>query len=420
MFLKDEDIKKLNKGVQHRLTIDGKTESHQSYLVPIEGLFFNDLNGRISTYIEENDSSKDSSKNLKQLLNNDQFEKYNDIIAEFIKKSASDNDASFKKTKNDIQSNGQKIPGVILRNGRIIDGNRRFTCLRELYNETGDTRFAFFECVILDVPETKEQLRSIKLLELNIQFNVDEKKDYNRIDFLVSFYKDTMDPASEDKIDKKTYCHASGINESDYNTNKLIVETMIDYLEWRNKPKCFYILKNEKLDGPIEEIAKKRKKWTKDEWDEKKNTIYSYMTFNNTGDRTRDVRKILDSANKGDYLYTHLKEKTENPEFITKLPEALETMQSKPATAEETKEKNRLLSEVQNSLVTTFKEGSFQESIQKDTEGPKNALKSALDSLNTINQIQISNFPQDKKDELMEYVDKVKNALNVLEELCKK
>ena len=52
MLLTDEEIKKLKKGVQHRLTIDGKTESRQSYLVPIEGLFFNDLNGRISTYIE--------------------------------------------------------------------------------------------------------------------------------------------------------------------------------------------------------------------------------------------------------------------------------------------------------------------------------------------------------------------------------
>lgn len=40
MFLTDEDIGKLNKGVQHRLTIDGKTESYQSYLVPIEELYF--------------------------------------------------------------------------------------------------------------------------------------------------------------------------------------------------------------------------------------------------------------------------------------------------------------------------------------------------------------------------------------------
>ena len=420
MVLTDEDISKLNKGVQHRLTIDGKTESHQSYLVPIEGLYFNDLNGRISTYIEENDNSEDSSRNLKELLNSNQLERYNDIIAEFIKKSANDNDVSFKKTKNDIKSNGQKIPGVILRNGRIIDGNRRFTCLRELYKETGDTRFAYFECVILDVPETKEQMRSIKLLELNIQFNVDEKKDYNRIDFLVSFYKDTMDPTSEDKIDKKAYCHASGINESDYKTNELIVETMIDYLEWRNKPKAFYILKNEKLDGPIEEVAKKRKKWTKDEWDEKKNTIYSYMTFNNTGDRTRDVRKILDSANKEDYLYKHLKEKTENPEFITTLPDALEAMETKPTTAEESKEKNQLLTAVQNSLVETFKEGSFQESIQKDAEAPKKAIKSALESLNNINQIQISNFPRNKKDELMKYIEDVKNALRDLEEICKR
>ena len=129
MFLSNEEIKKLKQGVQHRLTIDGKTESFQSYLVPIDGLFFNDLNGRISTYIEENNNCNDSSQNLKKLLTAGKLELYNDMIADFIKKSANDNDASYKKTKNDIRLNGQKIPGVILKDGRIIDGNRRFTCL---------------------------------------------------------------------------------------------------------------------------------------------------------------------------------------------------------------------------------------------------------------------------------------------------
>lgn len=420
MFLSNEEIKKLKQGVQHRLTIDGKTESFQSYLVLIDGLFFNDLNGRISTYIEENNNCNDSSQNLKKLLTAGKLELYNDMIADFIKKSANDNDASYKKTKNDIRLNGQKIPGVILKDGRIIDGNRRFTCLRELYKETGDTKFAYFECVILDVPETKEQMRSIKLLELNIQFNVDEKKDYNRIDFLVSFYKDTMDSSSEDRIDKKTYCYASGLSESDYNTDKLIVETMLDYLEWRKKAKAFYILKNEKLDGPIEEIAKKRKKWTKDEWDEMKNTIYSYMTFNNTGDRTRDLRKILDSANKGDYLYKHLKEKIENTEFIVKLSDALDTIGKKPTSPEESKEKSQLFLDVQNPLVSAFNEGVLQESIQKDAEEPKKAIKSALDSLTNINQMLIYNFSQNKKDELIKYIENIKDALAKLEEICKK
>lgn len=419
MMLDKNKIEQLKKGVDRRLTIDGETKPYQAYYVPLDGLFFNDVNGRISTYIEENDNSKDPHKNLKLLLENNQIDEYNNLIAEFIKESANDGGASFKKTKEDIKQNGQKIPGVILRNGRIIDGNRRFTCLRELYKETGDTKFAFFECVILDVPQTKEQIRSIKLLELNIQFNVDEKRDYNRIDFLVSFYKDTMDDKSADVIDKKTYCYASGIKEAAYNENKTIVETMLDYLEWRNKPKAFYILKNEKLDGPIEDIAKKRKKWTKDEWDSRKTTVYAYMTFNATGDRTRDIRKILESASRGGQLYENLKSQIENPDTLLKITDGIELLEKKPTTPEESKEKLQTLTSIQNEMVSTFKEGSFAESMQNDANAPLKSLESSIKYLKSVNTLQVEQFSGEKKEEIRKKAGEAEALLNSIKDACK-
>ena len=147
MYITDEDIKNYRKGIDCKLTIDGITKSYPSYLVPLEGLYFNDLNGRIATYVEENASNPDKSIDLESLLRNNDLETYNDRIAEFIKQSANDGGVSFNKTKEDIKEKGQIKPGVILRSGRIIDGNRRFTCLRELYRDSGDTKFDFFECV---------------------------------------------------------------------------------------------------------------------------------------------------------------------------------------------------------------------------------------------------------------------------------
>lgn len=413
MQITDEDIKNFKKGVDVRLTIDGETRVYTSYLVPLEGLYFNESNGRIATYIDEMRASQNDGTNIDQLLKNNEIDKYNDTIAKFIKKSANDNEASYKKTKKDISEQGQRIPGVILRSGRIIDGNRRFTCLRELFKETGDTRFDFFECVILDDPKTKEQQRSIKLLELNLQFNVDEKKDYDRIDFLVGFYKDTMSP-SPDRIDKTTYCRASGLTGAEYDKNKRIVEIMLDYLEWRGQPNAFYLLKNEKLDGPIEELATKSKRLTSDEWNQKKTVIYSYMTFNQTGDRTRDVRAILNSAMKDGVLFRKMKEEIEKPENMNQLTSAVVMLNKKPTNAEETKQKVETTKKIQTNLIQTFQSGKYEETIMEDANAPKKTLEGVLSAIQKIEPLQVQNFPPDKKEELQKIIHDIETYLDGL------
>ena len=57
----------------------------------------------------------------------------------------------FIGTKNNIEQFSQLEPGVVLTDGRVIDGNRRFTCLRVLHRETGKQEYNYFEAVILVV-----------------------------------------------------------------------------------------------------------------------------------------------------------------------------------------------------------------------------------------------------------------------------
>lgn len=97
MEIKDEE-KNYKKGVEHRLTIDGVTKPYQAYFVPIEGLYFNNMNGRISTYIEENDANRCAANNVKALFDAGKLDEYNDQIAQFIKDSANDSGASFKNS----------------------------------------------------------------------------------------------------------------------------------------------------------------------------------------------------------------------------------------------------------------------------------------------------------------------------------
>lgn len=102
------------KGLDKRLTIDGVTKTYSSYKFPIASLYYNDLNGRIASCIEEYNDTHDN--NVSALKESD-IEKYNDILADYIVDSAVDNGDSFNKTKEDIRAKGQQIPGVVLTDG---------------------------------------------------------------------------------------------------------------------------------------------------------------------------------------------------------------------------------------------------------------------------------------------------------------
>ncbi len=410
MEITREQLKNFKKGLPKRLTIDGQTKEYSSYLIPLKYLYYNNLNGRISTYIEEYNDKSDN-EDLNEILKND-IDKYNDLIASFIKKSSNDNESSFKKTKKDIEIKGQQNPGVILSDGRIIDGNRRFTAIRELYKESGNDKFAYFEAVYLDAPNDndKDGWKRIKTLELFLQFNVDEKKDYNRIDFLVSFYRDTIDSSTK-MFDKKQYCYTSGITSTEYDKNTNIIKIMLDYLEWRNKPKAFYILKNEKLDGPIEDIASATKKMNNEEWTSMKDYIYHYMTHVQSGDRTRDIRELVKSAKTNGSLYQKYKETIDTPENMTKLMKAVISKDTKVLTPEESKKSREIQTETQRQLIDAFENARYQNKIETANNEPIKLLDEAINQIKKVDVAIIKNMNIVKKDSIRTKIADLEKAL---------
>lgn len=143
------------------------------YQIPLDLLFYNDENGRISTGMQ----------NLSQQLEPvpDKVDpSYNDLIASLIEK---DNKKALKNTQKSIKEKGQNIFGYVLDDGRIIDGNRRFTALRNLQKETGITRY--FKAIIL--PTTLSP-RIIKDLELEIQHGIEPRQKYNDVDYALDIY----------------------------------------------------------------------------------------------------------------------------------------------------------------------------------------------------------------------------------------
>ena len=164
-----------------KVTYAGKTVVYPVYRVRLDYLYYNDQNDRIATWI-----TRYESENGTDALSDLNVDIYNRIIENFIYES---NPEAITKTQKNITLVGQREPGVTLADGRIVDGNRRYTCLRRIQREK--TEPVYFETVIMDM-DIHEDKKQIKLLELAIQHGEEKKVDYDLIDYAVGTYRDVV------------------------------------------------------------------------------------------------------------------------------------------------------------------------------------------------------------------------------------
>ncbi|PDM38564.1 hypothetical protein CMV37_01850, partial [Bacillus cereus] len=148
------------------------------YRIPLKYLYYNAENGRIASAISRQDIQLEPARD-------DENPEYNQLIAKMI---VEDNAAKLKQTKKSIRESGQKVFGYVLADGRVIDGNRRYTALRQLAEETGETYL--FEAVILPFTyASKTERAEIKRLELAIQMGTEERQAYDPVDLAVDIYQ---------------------------------------------------------------------------------------------------------------------------------------------------------------------------------------------------------------------------------------
>lgn len=288
-----------------KLTLDGITQSYQVYKIRLDKLYYNDQNDRIATWV--NKYKEENNIDDFDVLSDD----YNQTIENFIFES---NPKAIEKTKKNIELVGQREPGVVLNDGRIIDGNRRYTCLRKIHETNHNINH--FEAVILD-RDIRENKKEIKLLELSIQHGEEGKIDYNPIDRLVGLYNDVI---KNELITIDEY--QKTVNESRASINKKIEQAnlMVEFLEFIEAPEKFYIARDLELDGPLGEIpAILNKVRTEEEKEDLKLIIFSNLLMKPKGDITRFVRKIktiADSEHVSDFVEEQL-------EFVEETAEKL-------------------------------------------------------------------------------------------------
>ena len=262
-----------------KLTIDGLTKAYPVYKVRLDWLFYNDQNDRIATWISQYKAQHDG-----KAPDSTDREAYNEIIEQFIVDS---NPEAIRKTQTNIEMVDQREAGVVLADGRIIDGNRRFTCLRRLAAK--NDRFSYFETVILD-RNIENSAKQIKMLELSIQHGEESKVDYNPIDRLVGIYNDII---SSQLLSVEEYAKSTNESESDVKKRVEIAKLMVEFLEFINAPEQFYIARDLQLYYPLEELLKLIKKChTEDEIEDLKISVFTNILMQTAGDMTRFVRHI--------------------------------------------------------------------------------------------------------------------------------
>lgn len=262
-----------------KVTLDGITVAYPVYKVRLDELFYNDQNDRIATWI-----SQYKSQHGGMAPDVSDREAYNNIIEDFIIRS---NPEAIQKTQKNIELVDQREPGVVLSDGRIIDGNRRFTCLRRLQSK--NDRFKYFETVILD-RSIEHSAKEIKMLELAIQHGEESRVDYNPVDRLVGVYNDIIDTGL---LTVAEYARSTNETESEVRKRMELANLMVEFLEFINAPKQFYIARDLQIVYPLDELTRLIKKCrTEDEAEDLKNAVFTNILMKPSGDMTRFVRNI--------------------------------------------------------------------------------------------------------------------------------
>jgi len=223
-----------------KVTYNGKTTIYPVYRIRLDLLFYNDQNDRIATWI-----SRYETEHGGQALQKMDREAYNRVVEQFIVESNPD---AIQRTQKNIQLIGQREPGVTLANGRIVDGNRRFTCLRRLQRESAEP--VFFETVLMEM-DIQADKKQIKLLELAIQHGEEKKVDYDLIDFAIGTYRDVV---RTKLLTAEEYAASANESLADVKKRIEIAGVICEFLEYIRLPEQYYAAREYQVYSLFQEM----------------------------------------------------------------------------------------------------------------------------------------------------------------------
>lgn len=380
-----------------QLRIDNHTDIYDVYDIPLDCLYYNDKNDRIATWISDY-----KSENNCDSIDMSDIDAYNDIIEKFIEKSNPD---ALAKTKNNIELIGQQEYGVVLNDGRIIDGNRRYTCLRKIERENNQTQY--FKAVILP-HDIEHNAKQIKMLELALQMGVDRPVDYDPIDRLVGIYNAIVET---ELLTAKEYAITVSKSEKEINNEVEKAKLMVEYLEFIGAPKQYHLVRKLKLNDPLLELYKILKKFsdTDGRKEDIKNIVFANFCMQPEGDMTRYMRKI--------------KKITENPKYLDDFID--EQMNTTEKVVDQIDETPKMNEGTISALRSTGMGNEFSLSTEKwlaktESDASRNQPAQLVEkAYNILDSIDVNIFKKLNEDQLeivRRKLENVQESINIIRE----
>lgn len=271
-----------------KLSVSGQIrDTYDVYAIPLKYLYYNDQNGRINT------TYKKYGAEFGELEPEAGDSEYNNVFEKFIFDS---NRQALKDTAQSIKVKSQQEPGVVLPDGRVIDGNRRFTALRILQKEDNITKT--FSAVILPL-DAKADEKKIKELELDLQLGREERVSYDPIDRIFDVYNTIV---VEKLMTTEEYKKASGAgNTKGINRDIRLAELILKFInivspsedsEEKQIDK-FYLARDLKLDGPIEEIEGTITKMNSEHKEAATDAVLVHLAVLKSDDEQKDATRMM-------------------------------------------------------------------------------------------------------------------------------
>lgn len=379
-----------------KLTIDNHSKDYKVYKIRLDCLYYNDQNDRIATWISQYKTERGIEN-----IDISEHDEYNNLIHKFVTES---NKSSIKKTQKNIELIGQQEYGVVLTDGRVIDGNRRFTCLRNIQNETGQTQY--FEAVILK-HDIHNNAKQIKMLELRLQHGADKQVDYDPIEKLVGIYNDIIE---HQLLTPEEYANSIQGSKSVVLTDMERSKLMIEFLDFINAPKQFHLARTMDINDPLKELQKILKKCVdEDRKEDLKNIVFANVLMQPYGDMTRYIRKINKVAANEIMLDGYIEEQIDDTEAVCNIVEKYDIVNEKLI-----REEIRSNQELRDKFEKITEKWVAKADGDATRNFPAKQSEKAIETLETIDVNILNKLNEQQKDQVRNNLDSLQNLIDLI------